>query len=477
MWLYVFLALVLSQKSPGTDALARQAQDDLRAGRYSEARDKIRQALKTDPRNPALWSYLGLADAYLNQLDSAIDDFQKVISLTPKQPRVYFDLGLLYAHKGDLGKAAEAYRRGLEMDPGDLDATRDYALLLLKSGKFREAVRPLEKLKASSSDPSIQVGLIEAYLRVGRKTEGERQLDDLLSSQVLSAAGKLQLAQSLLANDEPDAAQEVLERVVASLPDSAEAHHQLGMLLSKEDKLQQAAQELVRAAQLAPDSAEYTLDLADVFLRERNYSAALELLINVRNRFGTLPEFQYKLALAHYEMKEFAQAIELLEQLERSQPGNDLTEYYLGNCYGAVGNLKKAEGFYREALRLNPQKASYYGSLGRLLIEKGGARTEEGVRDLEHALELNPEDAASKLELALFYERKGDFRKAMTLLKEVIRRQPAIIAAHVALARLYYRQGKKQEADRERSIITRLEVQEQAKNAQAASTAPAPVRH
>ncbi len=69
-------ALKLPGVARAFESLARQARDDFQAARYAAARDKLREALKRSPSNPALWSYLGLAEAQLNDLDSAIADFQ-----------------------------------------------------------------------------------------------------------------------------------------------------------------------------------------------------------------------------------------------------------------------------------------------------------------------------------------------------------------------------------------------------------------
>src|SRR5260370_38705297 len=118
----LLLALLLSQNAPSAEVLARQAQQDFQSGNYSEARDKLRRALRTSPRDPALWNYLGLTEAQLNQTDSAIHDFEKVLSLSPSKAQVYFSLGLLYAKKGLFEKALEMYRRGFAPgsdDPGD----------------------------------------------------------------------------------------------------------------------------------------------------------------------------------------------------------------------------------------------------------------------------------------------------------------------------------------------------------------------
>ncbi len=60
----LLLLASLAQGSLPVETLARQARDDFQAARYAAARDKLREAVKRSPSNPALWSYLGLAEAH-----------------------------------------------------------------------------------------------------------------------------------------------------------------------------------------------------------------------------------------------------------------------------------------------------------------------------------------------------------------------------------------------------------------------------
>src|SRR5690349_10535340 len=128
--LLLFLAFAQSGLSPQM-SLARQAHDDFQAGRYVEARDKLRQAVQSSPRNPALWSLLGMTDSRLNDVDAAIADFQKTLDLAPDDAQSCFNLGLLYGRKQDIARATEAYRRGLLLDSENAPANQNYALLLM----------------------------------------------------------------------------------------------------------------------------------------------------------------------------------------------------------------------------------------------------------------------------------------------------------------------------------------------------------
>lgn len=119
MFLHSVLILLLLQTaaSISLEALVQQAEEDLKAGRYSEARQKLGKAVKRVPDNPALWSLLGLAQNQLNELDPAIASFEKVLALAPQDAATYLNLGLLYWRKGDISKALGAVSGGVGVEP------------------------------------------------------------------------------------------------------------------------------------------------------------------------------------------------------------------------------------------------------------------------------------------------------------------------------------------------------------------------
>jgi protein O-GlcNAc transferase len=464
---HFIFALSLAQQPASVDLLARQAQEAFQLGKYSEARDKLRQALKQAPRNPVLWSYLGLADSQLNDLDAGIADFQKALSFAPNDAQTHFNLGLLYRRKGDSQKALEMYRRGLRLDPDDSAANQNYALLLMETGKFREAIAPLQKLrKLGTTDPSVRVALIESYLKGGMNAEAQREIQGFLQSPNVTPTDQLKLAKVLIEDKQPEEAQLVLEHVVKVSADSAEAHAQLGMVFANKDQYEDAAREVGRAVQLSPDSAEYSMRLAEILILWKHYPTALEFLAAVEDRFGRLVEYRYKLGLAYYGLPRIPQAITVFDKLAREHPDLDLVQFFLANCYQTTGDFEKAEPHYKRAIELNPQQASYYAALAQMLRKESKDRAEEALTYLEKALLLDPQDIQSKLELALCYEKKLNYPKAQSLLEEAVQQQPDLIPAHVALARVYYRQKKKEEGNREKSIIARLEAEQQARKSQ-----------
>ena len=471
----LLLLAFLPQSSLPVETLARQARDDFQAARYTAARDKLREALKRSPSNPALWSYLGLAEAQLNDLDSAIADFQKTLALAPDDSASFFNLGLLYGRKNQTAKAVDAYERGLKLDPNNAPAIQNYALLLMTQSRFREAAESLERLRGTEAgNLPVRFTLIECYAKAGMNSELAREVQAALELPGLTAAACLRLAKALLEENQRESAAIVLEHAVSMPPESAEAHYDLGLLLLDKSDYEGATRELGRAAQLDPAAAPYALRLAESLILWKHYGTALEFLTAVKDRFGSLPDYRYKLGLTYYSLHQFPRAIAQLEEVAREQPRLDSVQFFLGNCYGGVGDLDKAESHYRRAIELQPRNASYYTALAQVLRKIGDENTDEAIANLESAISLDATDIKAKQELGLCFIKKADYAKARELLEQVVAKEPGLTSAHVALAQTYYKLRKRQEGDRESGIVSRLQAAEQARQAELRKATPQP---
>jgi Flp pilus assembly protein TadD len=454
--LYPLLMLAILDQSPAP--LIRQAQEDLKAGRYSRAEEEISRALEAEPRNWNLWFYLGVTRVQLKETGPAIEAFEKARLLAPQEAPAYFGLGLLYMQKGDVDKALEAYRGGLARDPNDIAANQNYALLLMGNGGFREAVEPLLRLKRiRGGDVSTRATLIEAYLKAGMKGEGKDEIDQLLTAHLATMQEEVSLAKLLIADREGEAAAEILRHTTATWPDWAEAHGELGLLLIQREQYETAVNELGRAVQLDPSSAKYSLGLGEALLRWRHDPVALQYLLAIREKFGELPIYKFQLGLAYFYLTRFPMAIQEFEDLAREKPKSSRAQYFLGGSYQAMGELRKAEECYRKAIALKPDEASYYTALASLLKKENPADLAEPVRLLAKALALNPTDQEGKLLLASCFELEGKLTEAQALLEEVVSSNPGSRNAHAALAQVYYRQERVEDAQQQKSIAAKLE--------------------
>lgn len=406
-----------------------------------------------------------MVNVQLNDLDSAIADFRRTVALAPDDAQSYFNLGVLYGRKDETAKALDAYQHGLALDPANVAANQNYALMLMAQNRYRDAVAPLERLmRASPGVLAVRTTLIECLAKTDMRDELSREVKALIAAGS-SLPESLKTAKSLVDDKQTDAAQLMLQHAVEIAPDSAEAHYDLGLLLLNGSDYENAVRQFGRAVQIAPDVAQYSMRMAESLILWKHHGTALEFLKAVRDRFGTLPDYRYKLGLTYYSLHQYPLAIAEFDQIAQEQPALDSNHFFLANSYAATGRLEEAETHYRRAIELQPRNASYYTALAQVLRKMSDDKNEEAIVNLKKALALDPDDLQAKQELGLCLVKKTEYDQALTLLLDVVSKEPDLTSAHVALAQVYYKLHRKQDGDRERATVRRLQAAEQARAA------------
>jgi protein O-GlcNAc transferase len=470
----VRLLRVSATEPPASPTLRQQAKAAMEKGDFAQARAILERAVKASPRDAPLWFYLGASCGELNDVDAAIAAFERARTLDPRQAQTHFNLGLLYWRSGDLAKAKESYRAGLALDPAEAGALKNFSLLLMKTGDYKNAVTPLLRLK---NDPETalqaRAALIECYLELGEAAKVDAEVDELLHSGLASPPAQTKLAAGLIQHGRLGSAEKVLVSSLAADPNQPGATAILGGIYLQQKNFPQAADSFEQAVQLNPDSSEYALGLARTLLEWKQQQAALAFLKSVEPRFARVPDYQYYLAAAYFGVTQFQDAVATLDKLLVSNPPRlDRIYFLLGESYLNLGKYDQAEQSYKKAIAANPKETSYYESLASLERREGSANLGEAIAALEAAHRLDPNDTTLSLQLALSYEAKGQLTDAAALIEKVIEHSPDMAPAHVALARIDFRLGKKAEARHETELVKQLAAKAQQARVPPASPAP-----
>jgi protein O-GlcNAc transferase len=250
-------------------------------------------------------------------------------------------------------------------------------------------------------------------------------------------------------------AEQLLRHALAKQPNSAKLHAELGNLLLSEKKYSDAVEEIGQAAQLEPDNAEYTIRLADTLVAWGHYHVARDLLKSVNGKFASLPEYHHTLGMTYFALKDFDRATAEFERAVSRAPNTDSAYFLLGNSYAAKGDFKRAASALRKALTLNPRRADYYVALGKVLSEIPD-HASEAAGFYQKALAVRPGYVPAQYYLAVAYTRRADLKQAQTLLENITERHPEALKAHILLARVYARLGRREDAKRETTVVRQL---------------------
>ena len=146
---------------------------------------------------------------------------------------------------------------------------------------------------------------------------------------------------------------------------------------------------------------------------------------------GEPPEWRTAFSIDPKLMLEF---ISLRKEQTRAGRGDKLNEYYLKRAeeslalvlkidpeYGSglanMGmvnfcreNFENALIFWQKAVKVNQSRGDFHNNLGVALCNTG--KLEEGIREFQEALKLNPQDPAAAFNLALAYEKNKSWKES-----------------------------------------------------------------
>jgi tetratricopeptide (TPR) repeat protein len=145
-----------------------------------------------------------------------------------------------------------------------------------------------------------------------------------------------------------------------------------------------------------------------------------------------------------------------------TNPNDSKVRFRLGVAYLQAGDLNQAEKEFQAALS-HPDKnktitAALYAHLATVKQAKNVTADVENL--YRNAIAMNPDYYTAHFNLAIFYQRSGQFEKAANEFKEAIRCNYNSPAAHRNLAEVLQQQGKLEEAKKHRDIASEFGVHE-----------------
>jgi tetratricopeptide (TPR) repeat protein len=191
----------------------------------------------------------------------------------------------------------------------------------------------------------------------------------------------------------------------------SDEHNARGIELADHGMLDEAVKEFRKAIELDPESAHAHDNLATVLTEKKLFGEALE---------------------------EYLTAI----RLEPDAP----TAHYNLACFLASHGAEMAIEQYKEAIDLDPEYPDAHLNLGLTYADQD--RIEEALSAFHRAIELNPADAFARHELAAILMDEGDYRAAISQLKEVKRREPENVEAHIDRGICFAQKGFYAEAEK-----------------------------
>ena len=385
------------------------------------------------------WTKMGGGD--LVGADAALQQLDKFNGFAPLK---YFQLGLLYDFAGHTNKADDFYNKTLEAS-GQLNwrLTDAIANFYERHGKEKEARSLYQKfidqnigseiaqsvLAARTPGPpkpmigSASDGLAEALFDLASVLNQPETMDLGLVYDRFALALKpdFRLAQLLLsdiltAQDEYEQSLAVLDQIPRSSPYSWSARLRIAANLDSLDRTDEAVAQLREMIADSPKSISADVQLGDILRNKKQFAEA---------------------AAAYDDAIKRAEA--------QGLPDRWTLFYDRGVSYERAGDWPKAEADLEHALELKPDQALVLNYLGYSWIDKG-EKLDQGMKMIEKAVSLRPEDGYIVDSLGWAHYRTGDFTGAVQYLERAVELVPDDATINDHLGDAYWRAGRHLEA-------------------------------
>jgi tetratricopeptide (TPR) repeat protein len=341
-----------------------------------------------------------------------------------------FERATAMHQSGDLEGAVRGYLAILKEQPKRVDVRSNLGAAYAKLGRYEEAIEQYKQaLSYESGNKAIRFNLSLAYYKAALFAEAANELSQFLNA----APNAPQRENAIMVLADCNVRLGNYKKVIESLtplaganPNDRTVAYLLGSALIGDGQLSQG-QTIIDRVFRDDDSAEARLLMGSILLLADDAQASL---------------------------KELSRAIEINPKLPTLQA-------WYGRALMRLGDTEKAKDAFKVELAADPNNFDANLYLGVLLRQDKSP--EEALTYLTRAITLRPREQYARYHLAAVYAAVGKPEEARPLLERVVKEYVDFVEARVLLASVYYRLNRREDGDREKSIIQKLNSETQAK--------------
>lgn len=377
-------------------------------GDYRAALDAANRLIAKSPRDSEAYRLRANARRNLGDLAGSLEDSNKAVELDPSNARALGGRSIVKRMLKDAPGALADVDRALTLNPAYHQGYDSRALLRLEAGELAGSLADANR--AIELSPQTTSYLLRRAITRKAMKDPAAAAADLSRAIEINPKERAALSQrSTLRSDSGDLAGALddLNRAIQIDPANNSYLLRRAALQRSLKDLAGADQGLTKAVELNPQQAPSGVAVAvppDLIAREKQ---ALKALLA-----HDLPDTRARLAAVRH-----AHAFAILDKAQ-TEPGKKA--------------LEEAVAYAKSATVLEPGNANYWFQTGLLfrklaaLDERAAAMAEQALRQ---AVEVDPEHAASWLELGLMMAAQERAREAMTALERALENDPARTAS------------------------------------------------
>jgi Flp pilus assembly protein TadD len=495
--LFSALLVTIPIATAATSETYNQAETLVRQGQWDEGIGLLTPLLKTEPENLKALNLLGIALTGKGDLVAANREFQHAIRIDPHFSPALKNLAINEFTQKDVKAAERDFSQALALAPNDSVVHAYLGHIAYSRHQYPNADIHLEKAGKLLQDPAVATELTESCLETGQQ---QRALDLLSALDGKGLSPRLQFGLGLALSRQGlyDRAIPYFQAVNAAHPESydaafnlaicqvltkqfpqaiavlnaianrghktAELDNLLAEALEGNHQVQEAINALREATQLAPEDENNYVDLAALCTNYDAYDLGLQIIEVGLHYHPKSDRLIFQRGVVEAMQDRFDLAEKDFQLASQLAPEKNLTYVALGVSYMQTGHLPEAIRSLRQRTREKPNDPILLYLLGDALIRSGASPGDPAFAEahtlLEKSVELNPQLAASQVDLAKLYLKENRLDDARNHLERAKAIDPRDKTAYSQLAVVYRRTGKPELANATLNTLNKLNEQD-----------------
>lgn len=363
---------------------------------YDKSIEVLNKALKAGAKEVQVYYNLGFTYKFQEKFKDAIDCFETVVTLNPNDVLAYNHMGSIYEKKKEYDAAIQAYQMGLKVDPNHPILHFNLAQTYESSGNIDGSIREFEAALR------YKPGWKEAYVEYARLLfkKGRIKEAESITEQAIKVNGDSARLQSLMgdiymAEDYYEGAEERYKLSLKSDPKRVKALLGLAKAYEAQGKNADAVESIQKAKTIAADDDRVIKDSVSINLSAKKLAAANKdikaLMEKDQDDLETLD-----LAGQYYICSDDEKsADDCYKKIESFDPSYKAHLKNASKRYKQKGKMEKAEGMIKEYIRQTaPSTSNAYVALAQ--IEEAIGNLNDALAAYNKAMELGSENKMAK---------------------------------------------------------------------------------
>jgi superkiller protein 3 len=436
-----------------------------RAGNLVEAERQFGAAASASPASPAARNNHGVILLRLGKSEQAASEFEASLRLQPAQSSALVNLAQIRFTSGTpegLQAARELFGRARNIAP-DAEIARALVVIALRlndregaAAYYKDYLSRVNGAPAGISSAAMRAELGSALLAAGLGSEANSEFKAAVESDPGKVDNILLLARSYQALKALPSAGRALESAVARGVEAAPIYAALAEIYEASGHVENAIPAMRRAIESEPRNESYRFRYGMLLTDTRAPEAAIIRLNEALKEFPRSSRLFFALGVAHFKNKKHDEAAAAFKRAIELDPKFASALAYLGLTYDETGQYAEAIALYNRALVADEHLPAAHYLLANALLRDPNGDLAQAEKLLTRAVALEPSFSPGRLALARVYMRTERFEEAAPQLEAVVAAEPDLSEALYQLSRVYTRLKRKEDAQKTLEAFKRL---------------------